>query len=413
MTAFYDGEIEQQIISAMFRNNELIDKLAFLQADDFYFPLHKEIWQHSQAAFAHNNITTALSLKSALEQSRYLKDAGGATYLAKLATLIPVANNWVDLAKLLIDMRQKREIEAFAKELIERVAARTPVEHVADMVAFAEKILESEANSGFLNGYQVSELIESEMKADSKPIQTRIGYKLDECMDGGIYRGKSYGFAARKKVGKTLLAATLSFNLAQQGIKHLFIAGEMTPEEIHQRILARTGNFYQSAFRLRNKDADFQAQFTKSLGWQQQNVIYKKAPGLTFDKLKQIVNIAIKRYKVEGIILDYWQLVGGKKANQSIAEHLDEVAQYLADTGRKYNIFIVCMAQINQEGNTRGSEGLRLAFDQVYQIHREEMETNEAWIEMLETRYTKWLDIGTKERAGWRIGATGTFFEEI
>ena len=48
------------------------------------------------------------------------------------------------------------------------------------------------------------------------------------------------------------------------------------------------------------------------------------------------------------------------------------------------------MAQINQEGNTRGGEGIRLAFDQVYVLRApDEMSgRSERWLEM-STRGTR------------------------
>ena len=107
-------------------------------------------------------------------------------------------------------------------------------------------------------------------------------------------------------------------------------------------------------------------------------MLYEDAPGLTFDGLKDMVSRAVAKGKIKGYILDYWQLVGGKPKNKNTAEHLDEVAQWIADFARKHNIFAVVAAQINQEGNTRGGEGIRLAFDQVYQINREQGR-EEAW----------------------------------
>ena len=37
--------------------------------------------------------------------------------------------------------------------------------------------------------------------------------QLDNSMGGGLFEGKMYGFSARKKGGKTLLAGTVSYNL--------------------------------------------------------------------------------------------------------------------------------------------------------------------------------------------------------
>ena len=66
----------------------------------------------------------------------------------------------------------------------------------------------------------MTEKILAAMKSKKRPYSTGLR-KLDEAMGGGLYPGKSYGFAARKKVGKTILAGTISCNLAQQAGKRL------------------------------------------------------------------------------------------------------------------------------------------------------------------------------------------------
>ena len=76
-----------------------------------------------------------------------------------------------------------------------------------------------------------------------------------------------------------------------------------------------------------------------------------------------MVGRAIVRHGIKGVILDYWQLVGGKVRNESEEFHLRNIAQWLADTCRKHSIWALVAAQVNQEGNTRGGEGLKLACD--------------------------------------------------
>jgi hypothetical protein len=98
---------------------------------------------------------------------------------------------------------------------------------------------------------------------------------------------------------------------------------------------------------------------------------------------------------------------------------LDEVAQWFADFGRKNGIWTITMAQINQDGNTRGGEGIRLAFDQVYKIRgmgeeekEEDISRPDRWIEMMDTRYTEWMNIGSQLQPGLFMNPKGPFFEQ-
>jgi replicative DNA helicase len=209
------------------------------------------------------------------------------------------------------------------------------------------------------------------------------------------------------------MLGTISRNLALAGVKHLFIAGEMSTDEIHQRVLSSIADVYPSAFRSDyGKSQDFQERIGAAAIRLKGNVLYRNAPGLTFDNLKRIATQAVGQRRIKGIILDYWQLVRGQGHGQSTADHLEAVAQWIADFGRKHKIWTVAAAQINQQGNTRGSEGIRLAFDQVYQLHRLADGSPQFWLQMMDTRYTHWGNVGAKDCAGLIMQEKGPVFED-
>ena len=91
------------------------------------------------------------------------------------------------------------------------------------------------------------------------------------------------------------------------------------------------------------------------------------------------------------------------------------MAQWLAEVCRKHKLWGVVMAQINQEGNTRGSEGIRLAFDQVYDLKPlgEDLGQPYRWLEMMETRYTRWQNVGGESQAGLFMNDKGPYFEQV
>ncbi len=288
-----------------------------------------------------------------------------------------------------------------------------PAEIACTLVDDLNALLQEESTVNIRDSRQVSEDVLESLK--EIPTLYSTGFDLlDEAMGGGLAAGRSYGFAARKKVGKTILASTISCNLDLKGIPHLFICGEMSDKEVHQRTLARLAGVYPSVFRNPAEATPPRLMRIASASHQLTGAAkFLNAPGLTFTELKRALDTARLRYGIKGFILDYWQLVGGKDRSKSTAEHLDEVAQYLADYSRKHGIWNITMAQINQEGNTRGGEGMRLAFDQVYHLQpiRDDITHPGRWLEMLETRHTKWMNVGEKDRPRMTINDHGPFFE--
>jgi replicative DNA helicase len=218
-----------------------------------------------------------------------------------------------------------------------------------------------------------------------------------------------YGVAARKKIGKTILLGSLSHNLNASEVPHLFIGLEMSAEEIEQRNIARDMRFNSIKFLTsdRQKVRDLVGTYAATVP---DNMIFEHRPGLTFDELRRMI-ARHTQHGIAGIFLDYWQLVGGRRKGETEEQHLRDVAQFLADVARKENVFVVIAAQVNQEGNTRGGEGLKLACDMYLHLHREK-DAAGAWLEMEESRFTRYIDVGTESMAGIWLHKRGPYFSE-
>jgi replicative DNA helicase len=234
--------------------------------------------------------------------------------------------------------------------------------------------------------------------------------KLDLAMGGGLYAGKAYGLQARKKIGKTVLLGTISYNLNMAGVNHLWVAAEMNDRELEQRHIARALNKNAIDFMDPN-GLETEEIVTEYQATAPNHIIYANAAGIRFDELSEVVDVAVKKHGINGFILDYLQLVRATKGGGSRVDHLDAVAQWVSAVVRKHQIWALVAAQLNQEDNTRGGEGMLLAFDQVYTLHREKF-SSEAWLEMMESRYTTYRHVGSWKRPGLKLEQTGPYFSQ-
>lgn len=401
-------EAEQAILGALLSNNDALNHItrSGMRAEHFSNDLHRRIFERSVAMIADGKVTNPITLKAKFEDIEI-------GYLAKIVASATSIVNVHDYACSIVELAMKRRLLSAAKELLESRAS------AADMATTLGKAITEITTASYAptmrSAKQVTLEIIEDMATDVIPTSTGI-VSLDECMDGGMYAGKAYGFAARKKIGKTILACTVSHNMNKNGVPHLFICGEMSAKEVHQRVLCRELDLFSNAFRTRFAEAPHvQMKIAEYHNTMPANAIYMDAPGITFQQLKQAVSNAYTTHAIKGFILDYWQLVGGKESKDSEAYHLGMVAQWIAEICRRLNIWAFVAAQINQEGNTRGGEGLRLAFDQVYQIHapNDDPSIDQRWVEMMDTRYTKWRNIGTENGNGWTLNPKGLFFEDV
>ena len=233
---------------------------------------------------------------------------------------------------------------------------------------------------------------------------------LDEAMAGGLYPGRVYGVVARKKVGKSALGGTISGNLEARNVPHAVFLLEMGIEMYADRAASRALAENSTAFlqvppdpKLINRGADYFAQHGHTC-------YLIDAAGWTLTQIIRELH-ALKKQGIRGFILDYMQLVQGRENRQTTAEFQETVANELALTCRSLGLWGLAFAQQNQEGNVRGGEGLRLAFDQVY-FMAPTTDGSGVWLAMTDTRYTMTKDVGTKYDAGLVLNQAGPHFVE-
>lgn len=407
----HNMQMEYALIGWIMSKPEVMNGVSYLKPEDFYSAPHRRIFAAILELHSLGQDINPFTVNPLVDGD--FADVGGCVKYVASATSETLVYPWPDdIAKHLRALSEKRRVVAVCEDAIAMANADSVT--VDDQIGVLTRVIDSVAEKPdeFQSCYSVGSNILDDMKSPIKPVSTGLRL-LDEAMGGGLMYGKSYGIAARKKVGKTAMAATISSNLNDIGERHVFFAGEMSAKEIHQRIIARKADIYASAFRDEyGQTLGCQTKIAQAVNSMGKNILFKNCPGATFSELRRLARIAVEKHKVKGLILDYLQLIRPDRNNGSKAEHLDEVAQWIADFSRKHDIWAIALCQINQEGNTRGGEGIRLAFDQVYEIHRDDVTQPDAWVEMMETRYTKWMNIGSKESPRMYMHEKGPHFAE-
>lgn len=408
-------QLEFNLLGAILCRNEILTTVPFLESRHFYSAPHARIFSAIKTIISEGSPATPFTLFPLFRDDENIQSAGGIKYFTGAVGSAILSQNFVGEASLIAELSRRRDLIESAHDFIENLSRPDAPSSEETSAEFVKNIVAGSRGDGvkIRTDTAIADSVLEKMK--KKEVAFKTGFPtLDIAMGGGLYRKKSYALCARKKAGKTAFVASLSHNLAVSGVKHLFIAAEMSDEEIMERTLSRVTGIYPSSFRDEKAQSfPVQERIAKQISKMNGAALYANMPGITLDDLQKTLSYAVMRHGITGYILDYWQLVGGKSKNKNKAEHLDEVAQWLADFGRKHDLWAVIVAQINQEGNTRGGEGIRLACDQAYELHREDVSMPQAWLEMTETRYTKWQNIGSGAVPGFMLNERGPFYEEF
>lgn len=404
-------ESEYALLGAVLIENPLLDSLLFLGPDHFLAPEHQQFYAKMIDMRAEGERITPLTLAQ-----HFPKFEKVAVYLSKASSYaMMMVTDIYAVAQLIVDTAARRDIVNLCRQRIEKISSTgmNASEHLADLQLEIERIAASDSHTKFQTKRQVGESILKRLDKPQKGFSTGVR-ELDDAMAGGMYPGFCYAICGRKKMGKTTLAGGISHHLNDTGVKHLYIAGEMGTEQIEQRDLARRTESYASSFLTAYGRTDaFKAKISDTITTQADNTIYLNAPGLSFDQLRRAVAQAVSVHRIKLFILDSLQLVGGKTERTGKVEHQDTVAQWVADFGRQQNITSVVTVQMNQDGNVRFGEGIRLACDMAFEIKapKDDPSRSGRWLEMIETRYTQWRNVGADETPALLINEHGPYFE--
>ena len=411
MLASYENE--QSFLGALMLDNTILaDVSAFLRPEDFGDALHGRIYEACRRLIDRGEKANILTLKRQFDMDGALKDIGGAKYLVSLYTDTLGPFSAPDSARHIRDLARRRELLAMIARMRGAILDGTVENTADDLIAKAMTEMHRLGNEVLPASRSAAELDREIVAEMEKPTGHRFSTgipSLDEVMGGGMRPGKTYGVRARSKVGKSVLAVTISDNMNNLGIPNLYLGFEMSPPELRARSLARRVGVNPLMLEA-GCSPDILERAERVSAETPAAARYLPMAGRTLDDaLREIIGHA-SRYGTKVVFVDYLGLVSGKRRDESRTEFQDRVAQTIADTCRRLDIACFMLAQCNRDGETRWGDGLNFACDQLYSLHRNDPGI-EAALLMEFSRYTAYRSLGAIDEEG-NVTEAGLIFHK-
>lgn len=425
----FDLEVEQQIIGSLFFHSDVFRLISrHISASDFYDKLHADIFSDYQSSYVDGHelsVSVMLKKYSDSDHAKKLDDEGIGykQYMAALLSCVVSLGAIVDCAKHVRHLAKIRKLNEIANSIHEKIDM-DEVEPLEVMSSIVNSM--TDLSDATRMGVNASDLITQTIKqTQSKNGCTKTGYRrLDNALAGGLYAGNMYAIAARMKAGKTTMLASIAYQVAMNGARIRYLCLEMGGKQINDRIIARHVGLNSLAFldeKTKNSDNVQNLLAKAHEDFKNINMIFDDVPGISLDELTILINDIGLSKKCDGIIIDYFQLVKKDDNRQTDAAFEAMVAQRLAQLVKKYpHMWIFTAAQLNRDGEVRGSDGLRMACDVLFMLGTTEVADPaggvqiEAWLDMDASRYTPYRSIGNDKQPAYILRKDiGPFYEEI
>lgn len=386
-------EAEAGIISAMFKDREVIQDIVQLVRDtDFYKPENAILFKAILEIDESGQSVDLVTMTNKLRKENLLEKAGGVFYLGQIAAAPSTVYNVKQYAKIVQEKSTMRQLIRISDGIRNRCFDDAePVESILDD---AERLVLDISKQRQRNDVtRVDEIvptnlekIEEAAKQEDEITGIPSGFIDLDHMTNGWQRSDLIILAARPAMGKTALCLNMAANAAIDYHYPVAIFSlEMSKEQLVMRMLAAGARIDQKRLRTGQLNPDEWGAFLQKIGPLTSAPIYiDDTPAITIRELRAKARRLQSREGDLGLILvDYLQLMGGSGNSENRQQEVSEISRSLKALARELNVPIIALSQLSrtveqtkdkrpQLSHLRESGSLEQDADIVLFIHREE-----------------------------------------
>ena len=386
-------EAEAGIISAMFKDREVIQDIVQLVRDtDFYKPENAILFKAILEIDESGQSVDLVTMTNKLRKENLLEKAGGVFYLGQIAAAPSTVYNVKQYAKIVQEKSTMRQLIRISDGIRNRCFDDAePVESILDD---AERLVLDISKQRQRNDVtRVDEIvptnlekIEEAAKQEDEITGIPSGFIDLDHMTNGWQRSDLIILAARPAMGKTALCLNMAANAAIDYHYPVAIFSlEMSKEQLVMRMLAAAARIDQNRLRTGQLNPDEWGAFLQKIGPLTSAPIYlDDTPAITIRELRAKARRLQSREGDLGLILvDYLQLMGGSGNSENRQQEVSEISRSLKALARELNVPIIALSQLSrtveqtkdkrpQLSHLRESGSLEQDADIVLFIHREE-----------------------------------------
>lgn len=353
-------DAEVSVLGSVLLDQNAIIKIAdILTPDDFYDRRNQIIYEAVITLFGKRQPLDVLTLKSRLDDTNKLTEAGGAGYIADLVNAVATASHVIDHANIVREKAVLRRLISAAND-INQLGFREG-EEIDVILDQAEQKLFSVSQQFLRQNFvgirsvltdtfeRINELTEN--KGALRGIST--GFRALDNVLAGFQRSDLVILAARPSVGKTSLALNFVEKAAVEGKKSVGVFSlEMSADQLTDRLLCTLGGI--DAWRLRTgnlRDSDF-SRLHEAMGkLAEANIFIDDSPFVNVMEMRARARRLQMEHGLDFLIIDYLQLMQGSEkfsGSDNRVQEVSYISRSLKALARELNIPILALSQLSR-----------------------------------------------------------------
>lgn len=355
-------DAEKSILGIILINPEIAQVVKDqLSAEDFFDNQHKIIYQAITILLRENKTADIVTVSERLKFDNELDNAGGRSYINKLAEEVITTANYKNYVKIILKYSKKRQLLYMADTVRDMFFNGSDVDTVAKYTLdISNRVLlndTSSRSSAIINSLDtVMNEVNAVLTSETRTFGLSTGFRALDQVLSGLCKSKLYILGARPSVGKSALAQQIGEYVAQSK-NVLFHSLEMEHSQYTKRSIFRRANLNTEMLTrglIDNETAmDRIAQVAGNISNLRLNI--DDTPDCTLKTIeKNIVSMKNNLGSCDLVIVDYLQLM--KSDNKKIYDRFDIVSRNsrgLKQLANKYNIPILVLCQLSRQVDNR------------------------------------------------------------
>ncbi len=366
--------------------------LTLLSAEDFYRDAHAAIFRAMLALHTDSEPIDIITLRSEMERTGTIEQAGGIAYLMNLGDVEFTTANLPHYAKIVRDRSLLRRIITTSSDAAgEAFGLPDDVPNFLANVEGKFLAIGQDAKKAGGDGFRPLPkcLAESLDLLDSRHQNGRVitgtptGYNDLDYLTGGFQRGEMIVLAARPGMGKTACVGGMIQAAAKAGRAVAFFSLEMPRQKIADRLLCAEAKIDSHRF-LAGKIEDWEWKRIHDASERLWNsgVQIDDTADLTVTELRARARRLSHDVSLDMVIVDYLQLLRGEsKRTENRVQEVTEMARSLKALAREINAPVVVLSQLSRRCEQRDdkrpinsdlyeSGGIEAAADVILMLYR-------------------------------------------
>jgi len=327
-----------------------------------------------------------------LKQMGKLDEAGGASYVSSLTTVIPSSANIEYYAQMVKNYSVKRSLLSVASEI--GVEVYDESKEAAEILEDVQRtIFKLSDERQVFTSRKISEvlketilILDNVMKSKNPITGISTGFERLDQLTSGFQREEFIVIGARPSVGKTALALNMASNMAfHQKIPTAFFSLEMSNIALAQRIISSEAKVQAQNLRSGFLSTGDYKKIVDVMSLLYEGPFYiVDIPNMDLLSLRTQARKLRSQQNVEIIFIDYLGLIAYENSKLQRFEQISNISRALKSLARELHIPIVVLCQLNRDAqwetptlaNLRDSGSIEQDADLVLFLNREQPKKN-------------------------------------